>query len=153
MARLFHFKQLIFSTEIKRQAKLSYDQANGNKDIKDSLEKVVAKDKKFKTLKDVEVVTKKKSAIEKFNDEYSSGLFIDMSERVIDCLDNSDILSYPDCISYLQGRVAGLMVSYNEGEMIVKWRGKEMKENNNSSQWLFTVKGYAPVIHVLFENK
>ena len=201
------FKQLIFSTEIKRQAKLSYDQANGNKGIKDSLEKVVAKDKKFKTLKDVEVVSKKKSAIEKFNDEYSSGLFIDMSERVIDCLDNSDILSYPDCISYLQGKVAGLMVSYNEGEMVVKWRGKEMKafyideisvdldqitsinpaeiamikvypppffgssrgdggavaiytrrgqyakQNNNSSQWLFTVKGYAPVIHVLFENK
>jgi hypothetical protein len=82
---------------------------------------------KFKTLKDVEVVTVKKSNIEKFNDEYSSGLFIDMSERVIDCLVNSDILSYPDCISYLQGKVAGLIVGYNEGEMVVKWRGKKMK--------------------------
>ena len=201
------FKQLVFSTEIKRVTAPGNGQSDGNKIAKDSLEKGETFNNKFKTLKDVEVVTVKKKNIEKFNDEYSSGLFNDFSEKVIDCLDNSDVLNYPDCLSFLQGKVAGLSVGYNEGAMVLKWRGREMKafyideisvdieqitsvnpaeiamikvypppffgsprgdggavaiytrrgeyikQNNVSSQWLFKVKGYAPSIHVLFENK
>ncbi len=119
------FKQLVFSTEIKRPGKKSDGQSNINS--KDSLVKAATVEDKFKTLKSVEVVTVKKKNIEKFNEEYSSGLFNDFSEKVIDCLDNSDVLNYPDCLSFMQGKVAGLNVGYNEGAMVLKWRGREMK--------------------------
>lgn len=120
------FKELVYSTEIKRLNNTTTGKTL-NTLSPDSLDKVKNPDSKFKTLKTVEVVGIKKSEIQKFNEEYSTGLFNDGSERVIDCLNNTDILSYPDCISYLQGRVAGLNIVYNGGEIVVKWRGNTMK--------------------------
>ena len=93
------FNELIFSSSIKRidETKNSLpSNANGG------IEPDTTTDSKYKLLKEVKVTGIKKSRIERFNETYSSGLFKDASERVIDCLDNNNILSYPDCISFLQ---------------------------------------------------
>ena len=120
------FKELVYSAKIKRLNDTATSKTLTTQSP-DSTGKERNRDSKFKTLKSVEVVGIKKSEIQKFNEAYSTGLFNDGSERVIDCLNNTDILSYPDCISYLQGRVAGLTVGYNEGEIVVRWRGNIMK--------------------------
>lgn len=79
-------------------------------------------------LKEVTVTAIKKSRADKFNKEFSTGLFNDGEERVIDCLDNNDILSYPDCISFLRSRIAGLTTSISRyGESEIVWRGKTIQ--------------------------
>jgi hypothetical protein len=122
------FKQLIFSSAIIRIDEKGNPQAEKiilNKDISHTMLKA---DDKYKVLKDVEVVTSKKSNIEKFNAQYSTGMFNDGSEKVIDCLDNNNILSYPNALAYLQTQMPGLNVSTTEnGDMVIKWRGQTMK--------------------------
>lgn len=122
------FSELVFSEEIKRTAAQTGEDTGRKNSINDSSRNGIHSDPKYKKLKEVRVTTVKKKNIEKFNDEYSSGLFKDPSERVIDCIDNSDILSYPNCLNYLQAQVPGLTISTGQfGDMIVKWRGHEMK--------------------------
>jgi len=119
------FTQLVFSSVIKRVDETGKPQPE-KIILNDSIE-TLANDK-YKALEGVQVVTTKKTNIEKFNDEYSSGVFNDGSERVIDCLDNNGILSYPNCLNYLQRLIPGLSVSTEQsGDMQVKWRGKEVK--------------------------
>ena len=122
------FKQLIFSSAIIRIDEQGNRQAEKiilDKDIPDNM--IKANDK-YKVLKDVEVVTSKKSNIEKFNTQYSTGIFNDGSEKVIDCLDNNSILSYPNCLNYLQTQIPGINVSTDEsGDMVVKWRSQTVK--------------------------
>ena len=118
------FNELIFSSSIKRidETKNSLP-SNANGDI----EPDTTTDSKYKLMKEVKVTGIKKSSIERFNETYSSGLFKDASERVIDCLDNNNILSYPDCISYLQTQMAGIQFTIqNDGDRVIMWRGKEM---------------------------
>ncbi len=122
------FKQLIFSSVIARIDEQGNRQAEKIILNKDSINNVAKAYDKYKILKDVEVATSKKSNIEKFNEQYSTGVFIDGSERVIDCLDNNNIQSYPNCLTYLQTQMAGLNISTDQfGEMAVKWRGQTMK--------------------------
>lgn len=200
------FKELVYSTKIKRLN----DTAAGKTLttlLSESTGKVRNRDSKFKTLKNVEVIGIKKSEIQKFNEAYSTGLFNNTSERVIDCLNNTDILSYPNCINYLQGRIPGLIINNNKnGEMGITWRGKEVRSffideiavdiqqilftntaeiamlkvypppffgslngdggaialytrkgeyirpGTMNTQWLFTIKGYASQVNVLFEK-
>jgi hypothetical protein len=166
------------------------------------------KNDKLKILESVTVTGIRKSSAQKYNELYSTGVFNDQSEKLIDCLDNENILSYPDCLSFLRSRIAGLEVSLNRfGDNIIKWRGKEtkayfideipvdldqivdldladiaiikaypppffgslgngdggaiaiytrtgefVKSGITPNKWLFSVKGYAPAIHVLFEK-
>jgi hypothetical protein len=122
------FTQLVFSTEIKRVDVQNSGQAGKKNTTSDSLENVVKADSTYKILKGVQVAAAKKSNIEKFNEAYSSGLFKDGSEKVIDCLDNNGILSYPNCLNYLQTLIPGLSISTDQsGDMVVNWRGREMK--------------------------
>lgn len=80
------------------------------------------------TLQTVTVKGVKKSVAEKFNEENSTGVFNDASEKIIDCLSDDDILSYPDCLSFLRTKIPGIIVNVNKfGESIVKWRGHETK--------------------------
>lgn len=122
------FKELVFSTLIKRIDEQGNRQAEKIILNKDSVDKAIKADDKYKVLKDVEVAATKKTAVERFNAQYSTGVFNDGSERVIDCLDNSSILSYPNCLNYLQTQVPGLSISTEQfGDMAVKWRGQTMK--------------------------
>ena len=123
------FKQEVFSAMIKHVDEAGNEQGTEIAAVNDSIINAVTVDKKYKELKAVEVAATKKTKIEKFNEEYSTGFFNDGSERVIDCLDNKEILSYPNCISYLQGRVPGFTVTTDAetGEMIAKWRGQKVK--------------------------
>jgi hypothetical protein len=122
------FTELVFSSEIKRVNGQNAEQPGKKNIINDSLENGVKADPKYKDLKGVQVAATRKKNIEKFDDEYSTGLFKDPSERVIDCIDDNSILSYPNCINYLQIQVPGLNISTSQfGDMIVKWRGHEMK--------------------------
>jgi hypothetical protein len=122
------FKELVFSSAVIRIDEQGNGQAEKIILNKDSIAIVAKADDKYKVLKDVEVVTSKKSNIEKFNAQYSSGMFNDGSERIIDCLDNNNILSYNNGLNYLQTQMPGLNVSTDEsGDMVVKWRGQTMK--------------------------
>lgn len=79
-------------------------------------------------LENVTVKGVRKSKAEKFNEENSTGLFNSPDERVIDCLDNDDVLSFPDCLSFLRSKVAGLNVQIDQfGENKIFWRGHETK--------------------------
>ncbi|UAY51785.1 hypothetical protein [Ferruginibacter albus] len=120
------FTNLIFSTEIIFTAPIKKDSTGkpmpGNYSINaDSL------DKKFKNIQGVTVTGVRKSNAEKFNEENSSPEFQDINERVIDCLDNDDVLSFPDCLTFLQTKVPGLRVNIDKmGESEVIWRGKQV---------------------------
>ena len=84
--------------------------------------------KNAKQLSTVVVKSTLKSKAEKYNEENSTGLFNDASERVIDCLDNNDILSYPDCLSYLRTKLPGMKIENSKfGDSYIMWRGTEMK--------------------------
>lgn len=121
------FTKLVFSSAIIRVDEQGNKQAEKIILNKDSIKIVIKADDKYKVLKDVEIVSSKKRNIEKFNAQYSTGFFNDGSERVIDCLDNSSILSYPNCLNYLQIQIPGLSISTEQfGDMIVKWRGQTM---------------------------
>ncbi|UEG51136.1 hypothetical protein LK994_06570 [Ferruginibacter lapsinanis] len=118
------FTDSTFSTSIilQEDTPVSMDTVTAHNDTK----KTTGHDKnKSVLLKEVTVTAIKKSRAEKFNKEFSTGLFNDGDERVVDCLDNNDILSYPDCISFLRSRIAGLTTTISRfGESEVVWRGK-----------------------------
>ena len=79
------------------------------------------------TLKTVTVKATKKSIAEKFNEENSNALFKDATEKVIDCLSNDHILSFPDCLTYIQSQVAGITVKPDKfGASALFWRGHEI---------------------------
>ncbi len=202
-----NFKEVIFSQEILLTEERYVDTVQSTVPNKH----LSGKDKNDKsiTMKEVVVNGKTKTKAEKFNEEYSTALFNDPGEKVVDCLDNKDILSYPDCLSFLRSRIAGLITSFNRfGESSLTWRGKDVqafyideisvdleqilnlpvsdiaiikaypppffgamdgsgdggaiavytrqdeyrRENSTNNKWLFSIKGYSPAIHVLFEK-
>jgi len=84
--------------------------------------------KKYKVLENVTVTGRRKSQAEKFNEQYSTDLFKSADEKVIDCLDNSNILSFPDCISYLRTQIPGVSIGIDKfGDSYMQWRGHETK--------------------------
>ena len=75
------------------------------------------------TLNEVTVNTFTKKKIDRFNEEYASGLFKFGDPIIFDGIDGTEIGSSFDIFTFLQGRVAGLQVKRNEiGEYILKWR-------------------------------
>ncbi len=164
--------------------------------------------KKIKVLDNVTVMAKTKSKLEKFKEMYTTELFSDASEKTINCLDDDNILAFPDCLSFLRSRIPGLVVNTDKfGESYIVWRGKETKafyideievdieqiinmdlssiaiikafpppfegsafngdggaiaiytrqgdfvrEGIEVNKWLFSVKGYTPSVHTLFEK-
>jgi hypothetical protein len=83
---------------------------------------------KFKMLNSVVVVGKKKSNAEKFNELYTTPMFQDINERIVDVMDNPSAQSYPDCLAFIRTQVPGIMPSTDKfGDNVLMWRGHETK--------------------------
>jgi hypothetical protein len=120
-----HFDQQVFSQKLTG---LSSQNKNGPTQQDKRPGTTNPSDSNYKTLNEVKISGVKKTPIEKFNDETSSGFFKDINEKTIDCLTNDNILSFPDCISYLQSQVAGITTATEKfGNTAIKWRGHQMK--------------------------
>jgi len=79
-------------------------------------------DKKY-TLKEVTVNSVVKKKVERFNEEFASGLFKFGDPIIFDGLENNQLGSSMDIFNFLQGRVAGLQVKRNDmGGYMLKWR-------------------------------
>ncbi|RYY54818.1 MAG: hypothetical protein EOO09_12875 [Chitinophagaceae bacterium] len=61
-----------------------------------------------------------KTPAQQFNEEYVNGLFKSADERLISIMDKPSAMGFPNILSYLQGRVAGLQISPGGG---ARWRG------------------------------
>jgi len=71
-------------------------------------------EKKYITLQEVIVESKKRTAKEELNDQLSSGLFRSNSETVFDFVNEEQYaLGYTNILQWLQGRVAGVTVRYS----------------------------------------
>lgn len=78
-------------------------------------------------LPDVVVIGKRKTQGEVFNEQYATGLFQDMNERVLSLLDDPTANNGNDIFTYLQGRVAGLQINNPySGDPTAKMRGGNM---------------------------
>lgn len=206
---LKNFTDTVFSTAITLQEDLPVFKDSSSLTVNIEKNNAAKENKKSILLNEVIVTAQKKPRAEKFNEEFSTELFKDANERVIDCLDNNDILSYPDCLSFLRSRIPGLTTNISRfGESELVWRGKVTqsyfideisvdldqilglnvadiaiikafpppffgasggnsgsggaiavytrvgeyrRENTSSSKWLFSIMGYSPAIHTLFE--
>ena len=81
---------------------------------------------KYKTLQEVVVRSKIKTASEKLNEELSSGLFSSNNEIVFDFVnDQQNALGYYNILQWLQGRVAGLNVTVEDGQYVPYIRGSQ----------------------------
>ena len=69
------------------------------------------------------VKAKTKSRTEQFDDEYSSGLFKTMNDRIFNIFDDPSATAYTSVLNYLQGRVAGLQINQNFSSGRAIWRG------------------------------
>ena len=75
-------------------------------------------------LNNVVVKGSKKTLGQKFDAEFSGGLFRNVDERLFDVMSDPDATNYPSVLSYLQGKVAGLIVTQDEeGKESASWRG------------------------------
>lgn len=84
---------------------------------------------KGKELQQIIVTGTRKTKLEKYKEQFSSGLFETIMEREYDFLENDEILTYPDCINYLLTRMAGLTLSTDRstGEQVLFWRKEKVK--------------------------
>jgi hypothetical protein len=81
---------------------------------------------KYKTLQEVVVRSKIKTATEKLNEQLSSGLFSSNNEIVFDFVnDQQNAMGYYNILEWLQGRVAGLTVSFENGVPVPYIRGSQ----------------------------
>jgi hypothetical protein len=78
---------------------------------------------KVKTLETVVVQGREKTAAEKLNDRYSSGMFSSGEAHLFDLVNDPFGNAYPDIFTYLQGKVAGLTITTNGGNISMAWRG------------------------------
>jgi len=76
-----------------------------------------------KVLETVVVTAKQKSAVEKLEERYTSGLFKGGDGYQIDMMSNPNAGGYMDIFQYLQGRIAGLQVSGSGPNTVLTWRG------------------------------
>ncbi|MFM2232666.1 MAG: hypothetical protein RJB31_1367 [Bacteroidota bacterium] len=77
----------------------------------------------YKTLQEVIIKAKVKSNAQALDERYSSGLFAGGDAQVFDFLNDPAALGGIDIISYLQGRVAGLMINRSGASTTMSWRG------------------------------
>ncbi|MDE3251692.1 MAG: hypothetical protein KGO92_02725 [Bacteroidota bacterium] len=75
------------------------------------------------TLQEVVVKARSKSKEEILDERYASGLFSGGDAQTFDLTDNPASYGSLDIISYLQGRVAGLIITGSGGNMTMSWRG------------------------------
>jgi len=80
---------------------------------------------KVKELEVVKVTAHTKSAVQKMNEEYTSGFFSGSDGRVFDVADDRFANSSISVLDYLQGKIAGLQINTSEGVSggSVSWRG------------------------------
>jgi len=123
-----NFKQLLFIDTIKYHDETFPLTPGDSLSTIAAIQKAIATSGIYKTMKEVNVKGKIKTKLEKFDETYSTGVFKDFSERMIDCLEDESILRYGDCISFLQTRVPGLFISRGMNAVVqLKWRGVEVK--------------------------
>jgi len=83
-------------------------------------------DDNYKTLQEVVVESKLKTAKEQLNEKLSSGMFRSMSETIFDFVnENQNAMGYTNILQWLQGRVAGLSVLFEGGVYTPYIRGSE----------------------------
>ncbi len=84
---------------------------------------------KGKELQQIIVTGTRKTKLEKYKEQFSSGLYEDIMEREYNFLENDEILTYPDCIHYLSTRMAGLNLNTDQstGEQALYWRNEKVK--------------------------
>lgn len=80
-------------------------------------------DKKVQTLEAVTVKGRPKSAAQKLDEEYTSGLFSGGDGYTFDLVNDPISASYMDIFTYLQGKVAGLVINNNGPTPSLQWRG------------------------------
>lgn len=81
------------------------------------------KQNSYKTLQEVIVKSKAKSNEQTVDEKYASGLFSGGDAQVFDFLNDPAALGGIDIISYLQGRVAGLVINRSGSSTTMSWRG------------------------------
>ncbi|HET9745263.1 MAG TPA: hypothetical protein VFP97_06100 [Chitinophagaceae bacterium] len=81
---------------------------------------------KYKTLQEVVLRAKIETATEKLNEQLSSGLFSSVNEIVFDFInEQQNALGYYNILQWLQGRVAGLSIQFENGEYVPYIRGSQ----------------------------
>ena len=76
-----------------------------------------AYDEKVTTIEEVKLKANKRSATQKLNEELSSPLYRSMNETVFDFVnEEQNAAAYTNVIQWLQGRVAGLRIEYENGD-------------------------------------
>ncbi len=78
---------------------------------------------KGKTLETVTVKAKTKSPVEVLDQKYTSGLFQGGDGYQFDLVNDASASSYPSIFTYLQGRVAGLLINTTGASTTLQWRG------------------------------
>lgn len=74
-------------------------------------------------MKTVVVSTVKKSTVQVLDEKYASGLFKSGDGYQFDLVNDQSSFSYPNVLSYLQGKVAGLQINANSSPPSLSWRG------------------------------
>jgi len=88
----------------------------------------VAVEGKGKELQQIIVTGTRKTKAEKYKEQYTTSAFQDIMEKEYDCLSNDDILSYPDCLTYLISRVPGLQKGTDrDGQTALLWRREQIR--------------------------
>ena len=84
---------------------------------------------KGKELQQIVVTGTRKTKLEKYKEQYTSGLFDNIMEREYDFLENDDILTYTNCLMFLQTRSPGLTMSMDPstGQQAMYWRKEKIK--------------------------
>jgi hypothetical protein len=81
---------------------------------------------KYKTLEEVVLRAKIKTATEKLNEQLSSGLFGSINEMVFDFVnEQQSAVGYYNILQWLQGRVAGLSIQLENGNYVPYIRGSQ----------------------------
>ena len=84
---------------------------------------------KGKELQQIVVTGKRKTQLEKYKEQYTSGLFESIMEREYNFLENDDILTSINCLQYLLQRSPGLSMATDPstGQQAIYWRKEKIK--------------------------
>ncbi len=80
-------------------------------------------DQKIKTLAAVTIKARQKSAQEKLDETYTSGIFTGGDATIFNVSDQVGAAGFPDIFTFLAGKVAGLLISPNPNGASLSWRG------------------------------
>jgi hypothetical protein len=78
-----------------------------------------------KTLQNVTVTAKVKSPVQVLDEKYTGGLFRGGDSYQFDLVNDPSAFARGNIFEYLQGKVAGLMISSSGGNVSLNWRGGE----------------------------